>query len=34
LAGHGTEAVRDAIADAIDTLPEQLHRINAVKKAS
>jgi IS30 family transposase len=26
LAGHGAEAVRDAIADAITTLPEQLRR--------
>jgi len=26
LAGHGAEAVRDAIADAIGTLPEQLRR--------
>jgi IS30 family transposase len=26
LAGHGAEAVRDAIADAISTLPEQLRR--------
>jgi IS30 family transposase len=26
LAGHGAEAVRDAIADAIVTLPEQLRR--------
>ena len=26
LAGHGAEAVRDAIADAIITLPEQLRR--------
>ena len=26
LAGHGAEAVRDAIADTITTLPEQLRR--------
>jgi IS30 family transposase len=26
LAGHGAEAVRDAIADAVTTLPEQLRR--------
>jgi IS30 family transposase len=26
LAGHGAEAVRDAIAESITTLPEQLHR--------
>ena len=26
LTGHGAEAVRDAIADAISTLPEQLRR--------
>ena len=26
LAGHGAQAVRDAIADSITTLPQQLHR--------
>jgi IS30 family transposase len=26
LTGHGAEAVRDAIADAVTTLPEQLRR--------
>jgi hypothetical protein len=26
LAGHGAEAVRDAIASSITTLPEQLRR--------